>query len=75
MFFLLALAPFLTLISSFLVLSYTGRSSKEKITIFFFNPPDAGRSSSGTLALFRIGFWVSLLLSVGMVFGMLRQPV
>jgi hypothetical protein len=73
MFFILALAPFLTLISTFLVLSYTGRHFREKITIFFFNPVDAGSSSQGTLFLFRVGFWVSLLISVGIVVGMLSQ--
>jgi len=75
MFFILALAPFLTFISTFLVLSYTGKNFKEKITIFFRNPEDAGSSSSGTLVLFRLGFWISFLLSVGMIFGMLREPV
>lgn len=75
MFLILALAPFLTLVSSFLVLSYTGRNFREKITIFFFNPQDAGSNSAGTLFFFRFGFWISLLLTILIITKMLREAV
>jgi hypothetical protein len=75
MFLLLLLAPVLTFIFTFLVLTYTGRNFREKITIFFCTPADAGSSSSGTLLLFRFGFWISLLLSVVIIIAMLREQV
>jgi len=67
---MLFMVPFLLLLFSFLVLSYTGRNLKEKLTIFIFNPEDASKGSSDLMTVLRIIFWVSLFLSVSIINGL-----
>ncbi len=63
MILILFLVPFITLLFTALVLSYTGRNLKEKLTIFLYNPEDAGKGPPNMITVLRIGFWLSLFLS------------
>lgn len=72
MILILFLIPFLTLLFTALVLSYTGRNFKEKLTIFLYNPEDAGKASSDMIMLLRIGFWISFFLSVLGIISIIR---
>jgi len=67
---MLFMVPFLMLLFSFLVLSYTGRNLKEKLTIFIFNPGDVSKGSSDLMTVLRIIFWISLFLSVWIITGL-----
>jgi hypothetical protein len=70
---ILFLIPFLTLIFSFLVLSYAGRNLKEKLTIFLFNPENDGKGSSDLIMVLRVVFWISLFLSAWIIIGTVRH--
>ncbi len=70
---MLFMVPFLLLLFSFLVLSNAGRNLKEKFTIFIFNPEDAHSGSSGPMTVLRIIFWVSFILSVWIIAGLVRH--
>lgn len=73
MILILFMIPFLTLLFTALVLSYTGRNFKEKLTIFLCNPEDTGKGSSGLITVLRIGFWLSLFLSVLVIISIIRH--
>ena len=73
MIFVLLAMPFLVLVFSILVLTNTGRNFKEKLTVFLYNPEDAGKGSSGLMTALRIGFWISLFLCIWILSGIIRH--
>ena len=67
------LVPLLILIFSFLVLSNAGRSFKEKLTIFIYNPENTGKGSSNLITVLRVSFWLSLFICVWMIISIIRH--
>ena len=70
---MLFMIPLLMLIFSFLVLSNAGRSFKEKLTIFIFNPKNTGKGSSNLIIILRISFWLSLIICLWMIISIIRH--
>ena len=70
---MLFMVPFLLLLFSFLVLSNAGRSFKEKLTIFIFNPENTGKGSSNLIIVLRISFWLSLFICLWMIISIIRH--
>lgn len=75
MFLILLMVPFLLLIFSFLVLFNAGRSFKEKLTIFFYNPETTGKGSSNMIMILRISFWSFLFICVWMIISIIRHKM
>ena len=73
MIFILFLLPLLMLFFSFLVLSNTGRSFKEKLTIFIYNPGNTGKDSSNLIVVLRISFLLSLFICLWMIISIIRH--
>ncbi len=71
MILVLGLVPFLMLLFSALVLGNAGRNPREKITLFFFSPSDTDKDSARLINALRFFFWISLLVSAWMVYGVL----
>ena len=69
---MLFMVPFLLLLFSFLVLSNAGRTFKEKLTIFIYNPENTGKGSSNLIIVLRISFWLSLFICLWMVISIIR---
>jgi hypothetical protein len=72
MILVLGLVPFFAVLISALVLGNAGRNPKEKITLFFFSPEDTDKESASLIAFLRFAFWISLLVSTWMIYGVLR---
>lgn len=72
MILVLGLLPFLTLLISALILGNAGRDHKEKLTLFFYSPEDTDKESYALIAALRFFFWISLLVSAWIVYGVLR---
>jgi len=70
---MLFMVPFFLLLFSFLVLSNTGRTLKEKFTIFIYNPENTGKGSSGLMTVLRGVFWVSLFICLWMIISIIRH--
>jgi len=73
MILVLFLLPLLVLFFSFLVLSNAGRTFKEKLTIFLFNPENTGKGSSNLIIVLRISFWLSLFICLWMIISIIRH--
>jgi len=69
---MLFMVPFLLLLFSFLVLFNAGRNLKEKLTIFFFNPENTGKVSSGPMTVLRAVFWISFFVCLWLIVSMIR---
>ncbi|HSB31378.1 MAG TPA: hypothetical protein VLD55_07225 [Candidatus Sulfobium mesophilum] len=72
MILVLGLLPFFTLLISALILGNAGRNAREKITLFFYSPDDTDKDSSKLIAALRFCFWISLFVSVWMVYTVLK---
>ena len=72
MILVLGLLPFFTLLISALILGNAGRNAREKITLFFYSPDDTDKDSSKLIAVLRFCFWISLFVSVWMVYTVLK---
>jgi hypothetical protein len=67
MILVLGLLPFLTLLISALILGNAGRTSREKVSLFFHSPDDTDKASSDLIKVLRVCFWISLVISIWMV--------
>ncbi len=72
MILVLGLLPLLTLMVSAIIIGNAGRDYREKITLFFFSPGDTDKESATIIAVLRVLFWGSLLVSAWMVYAVLK---
>ncbi len=63
----LGLLPFLVVVFTALVLGNAGRTSREKVSLFFHSPGDTDKASSDIIKLLRVCFWISLIVSIWIV--------
>ncbi len=71
MILVLGLLPFFTLLISALILGNAGRSTREKIMLFFYSPHDTDRESLKLITALRFFFWISFVVSAWMVYATL----
>ncbi len=75
MILVIGLLPFLALFFSALVLGNAGRNLKEKITLFFYSPPDTDKESSALISALRFFFWISFFVSAWLIYKALLSGV
>lgn len=71
----LGLLPFLVVVFTALVLGNAGRTSREKVSLFFRSPDDTDKASSDLIKLLRACFWISLSISIWIVSKIFRFTV
>ncbi|MEW6107550.1 MAG: hypothetical protein AB1632_00050 [Nitrospirota bacterium] len=65
--------PFLSAAVSALILGNSGRTLREKFTIFFISPKDIDKDNLNIASVLRFVFWVSLIVSIWMITTICRR--
>ncbi len=67
------LLPCLFVLLTALILGNSGRTLKEKFTIFIYSPDDIDNDSSVPIAVLRWCFWISVILSTWIIIGIIMN--